>query len=107
MWSDDGLQQRSPSSCPVFAFTIVSWVRITDMRLAEVGECARLRMDDGYLLGPREVVFKVLEKFAKGIKEGTGCELVAMKYKMFSMDATTLEDCHARGLIPKNLSSIE
>jgi hypothetical protein len=52
---------------------------VADRRLAEVGGCARFGMDDGYLVVPREVIFKVLEKFANGIKEGTGCDLVDKK----------------------------
>jgi hypothetical protein len=42
--------------------------------------------DDGYLVGLREVIFKVLEEFANGIREGTRCELVAKKCKMFNLD---------------------
>ena len=41
-------------------------------------------MDDGYMVGPREVVFKVLTEFAKGIGEGTGCKLVARKCRIQS-----------------------
>jgi hypothetical protein len=43
-------------------------------------------MDYGYMVGPREVIFEVLEDFAKGIREGTGCELVARKCKFFRLD---------------------
>ncbi len=32
-------------------------------------------MDDGYLVGPPEVVFRVLAEFAVGLKEECGCEL--------------------------------
>ena len=45
-------------------------------------------MDDGYMVGPREVVFKVLAEFSEGIRQGTGCELVARKCMMYSLDAT-------------------
>jgi hypothetical protein len=61
----------APSSSPAFAFTIQPWVRIVDRRLAKVGGHARFGMDDGYLVGPREIIFEVLEEFAKGIKERT------------------------------------
>jgi len=58
---------------------------MADRRLAEVGGCARFGMDDGYLVGPREIIFKILEELANWIKEGIGCELVARKCRMFSM----------------------
>jgi hypothetical protein len=43
-------------------------------------------MDYGYMTGPREAVFKLLAEFAEGIKEGTGCEMVARKCMMYSLD---------------------
>jgi hypothetical protein len=42
------------------------------MELNAAGGCARFGMDDGYLVGRREVIFGVLEDFAKGIRKGTG-----------------------------------
>jgi hypothetical protein len=71
LWGDDGLQPGSPSSSLAFAFTIQPWVRTTSRRLAEVGDCARFGTDDGYLVGPRESIIKVLEDFTKGIREET------------------------------------
>ncbi len=40
-----------------------------DKRLAELGGCARFGMDDSYMIGPPEMVFKVLAEFAAGVKE--------------------------------------
>jgi hypothetical protein len=71
------LQQGLPSSGSAFALTIKPWVREADMNLTTSRGCARFGLDDGYMVGPKEVVFKVLADFAKGIKEGSGCELVA------------------------------
>jgi hypothetical protein len=51
-------------------------------------------MDEGYIVGPREVIFGVLEEFAKGIRGGTGCKIVAKKCKMFSMDGDAWKDCN-------------
>jgi hypothetical protein len=71
LWSDDGLHQGSPSAGPAFAFIVQPWARMANMRLAEVGGCARFEMDYGYLVGSRGVIFKVLGGFTKGIREGT------------------------------------
>ena len=49
-------------------------------------------MDDGYLVGPREVVLKVMEEFANGVRERAGCELVVKKCKMCIMDVGAWED---------------
>jgi hypothetical protein len=83
------------------------WVRETDKRLAAVGGCARFGMDDGYMVGPRELIFEVLEDFAKGIREGKGCEMVARKCKMFSLDETAWGDCNMKGHIPQELEHME
>ncbi len=53
--------------------------------MVEHGGCARFGMDDGYMIGPKEVVFEVLASFAYGIKEECGCELNVAKCKMFSL----------------------
>jgi hypothetical protein len=43
--------------------------------LAEYEGCARFGMDDGYLIGPKEVIFDVLVEFAEGIQRDHGCAL--------------------------------
>jgi len=45
-------------------------VREVDRKLTAAGGCARFGMDEGYVVGPREMVFRMLAEFAKGIKEG-------------------------------------
>jgi hypothetical protein len=82
MWGDDGHRQGSPSSGSAFALTIQPWVKEADKKLAAVGGCARFNMDDGYMIGPRETVFRVLLEFANGIQESTCCELVARKCRI-------------------------
>jgi hypothetical protein len=44
--------------------------------MVEHGGCARFGMDDGYMMGPKEVVFQV---FAEGVKDEHGCELNTRK----------------------------
>jgi hypothetical protein len=97
----------SPFLGSAFVFTIQPWVREAEKRLAAVGGCARFEMDVGYMVGPREVIFGVLEDFAKEIREGTGCELVARKCKMFSLEEDALGDCNRKGIIHQELEHIE
>ena len=40
-------------------------------------------MDDGYMIGPREVVLEVLSEFARAIDEKHGCKLNTRKCKMY------------------------
>ncbi len=56
-------------------------------------------MDNGYMVGPREVIFGVLEDLAKGISEGT-CEMATRKSKMFSLGEDTWENRNKRGCCP-------
>jgi hypothetical protein len=49
------------------------------MKLIATGGCARFEVDDGYMVGARDMGFNVLADFANGIKEETSCELVARK----------------------------
>jgi hypothetical protein len=77
------------------------WVREADGKLTAAGGCARVGMDDGYMVGPREVVFKVLAEFAEGIKQRTGCKRVPKKCKMYNLDPTTWHDCKHKNLIPE------
>ncbi len=53
----EGLVQGSPISSSGFSFTIDGKVKEADVRLASRGGCARFGMDDGYMVGPPEVVF--------------------------------------------------
>jgi len=78
-------------------------VKEADKRLAELGGCARFGMDDGYMIGPPEVVFKMLAEFAAGIKEECGCELNINKCKMYSKEEGVCEEARKTGLIPDEL----
>jgi hypothetical protein len=80
----EGLAQGSPTSSSGFSYTIHDKVKEADIRLAEYGGCARFGMDDGYLIGPKEIIFEVLAKFAEGIERDHGCALNTRKCKMYS-----------------------
>ena len=75
MENHEGLVQGSPISSSGFSFTIHNRVKEADRQLARTGGCARFGTDDGYMIGPKEVVFNVLAEFAAGIKVDCGCEL--------------------------------
>jgi len=107
LWRDDGLQHGSPSKGLAFALTMQPWVKAADKKLAAIGGCARFGMDDGYMIGLREAIFQVLPDFANGIRESTGCGLVARTCKMYSLDEGAWDDCNARGLIPEELNLVE
>ncbi len=51
----EGLVQGSPISSSGFSFTIHNHVKEADRKLTEHGGCARFGMDDGYMIGPKEV----------------------------------------------------
>ncbi len=78
--------QGSPTSSSGFSYTIDKRVKEADGRIGAFGGCARFGMDDGYMVRPPEVVFKVLADFAVGLKAECGCELNMSKCKMFSWD---------------------
>ncbi len=76
--------QGSPKSSSGFSFTIDGQVKKADEKLVAVGGCARFGIDDGYLVGPPELVFGVLAEFLKGLKEECGCEFNMSKCKMYN-----------------------
>jgi len=63
-------------------------------------------MDDGYMIGPPEEVFKVLDEFAIGIKEDCGCELNINKYKMSSNVEGACEAASRAGHIPEEMQHL-
>ncbi len=64
-------------------------------------------MDDGYLIGPPEVVFKVLAKFAKSLKEESGCELNMNKCKMYNEEEGACARARRDGHIPEELLHLQ
>jgi hypothetical protein len=82
-------------------------VREAVRKLARVGGCARLGMDDGYMIQPREEVFRILANFARGIEESTSCQVGARKCKMYSLDKGAWKECKERNLIPPKLTHME
>ena len=79
MECNEGLVQGSPTSSSGFSYTIHENAKKVDRMLVECGGCARFGMDDGYMIGPKEIVFHVLEDFAQTIREEHGCKLNTRK----------------------------
>ena len=102
----EDLHQGSPISSSGFSYTIHEKVKKADVRLVEYGGCARFGMDDGYIMGPMEVIFQVLEEFAVGIGEDHGCHFNARKCKMHIMEEDRCEEARREGHIPESLQLI-
>ena len=64
-------------------------------------------MDDGYMVGPPEVVFKVLAGFAAGMKTDCGCDLNMSKCKMFICDDGACARARNEGHIPEDLMQLQ
>ena len=64
-------------------------------------------MDDGYMMGPKKVVFQVLAKFAAGIKGEHGCELDTRKCKMYIMNEERGKEARRGEFIPGSLQHVE
>jgi hypothetical protein len=82
-------------------------VKEADMRLVELGGCARFGMDDGYMIGPPEEVFKVMAEFAAGIREDYGCKSNIKKCKMFSNEEGACEVARRAGHIPEEMKHLQ
>ena len=60
MEHDEGLVQGSPISSSGFSFTIHHMVKEADKRLMALGGCVRFGNEDGYMIGPPELIFTLL-----------------------------------------------
>jgi hypothetical protein len=103
----EGLVQGSPISSSGFSYTIDGQLKEADRKLAMHGGCARFGMDDGYLVGPHEVVFGVLTEFAANLKSESGCELNLNKCKMFSEEEGACARARREGHIPEELQHLQ
>ncbi len=75
--------------------------------MAEHRGCARFGMDDGYLIGPKEVIFGVLLEFAEGIQQDHGCTLNTRKCRMCIHTEGVSEEARREGYIPIEIEHIE
>ncbi len=63
-------------------------------------------MDDGYFVGPRDIVFAVLRDFSARIREETGGQLVPSKCKWYNADPTAAAEIEDKSLLPLELGNI-
>ena len=81
MWGEsmEGVTQGDTESGPYFCVAIQEYVTMADRMLADGGGCARFGWDDGYLVGPSELVFATLDRFTKEVEDNCGLVLQRTK----------------------------
>ena len=86
LWGEswEGATQGDPESGPYFAVAIQKYVVRVNAMLTAEGGCARFGWDDGYLLGPAELVLAALETFSREVEENCGLVLQRSKTEVFS-----------------------
>ena len=82
--SGEGMCQGDPLAGAWFCVAWHRFVRELDASLAAVGGMARFGNDDGYLVGPSNVVFPALKKFADQVEENCLLRLQVTKTEVFS-----------------------
>ena len=93
--SSEGTQQGLPPSSPAFCIAIQPELADLDAELAAAGGCARAIMDDVYAVGPAEVVFPAVTRFATALRLLTSPEIQSGKSACWSL-AYDLEACPYR-----------
>ena len=90
LWGEsrEGATQGDPESGPYFAVAIQKFVVRVSAMLAAEGGCGRFGWDDGYLLGPAQLVLAALEMFSRLVEEQCGLVLQRTKTEVFSWDGT-------------------
>ena len=89
----EGRTQGAPESAPLFCVAIQPAVRRMDARCREAGGMAKFGMDDGYAVGPKDVVFDAVRKFAEEVREQCLLQLEWSKTEVFSWDGVLPEGC--------------
>ena len=84
--SHEGTTQGDPESGPYFNVAIQKYVKIADNELGRVGGIARFEWDDGYLCGPPNDVYPILDTFSTSVQEHCGLELQRSKTEVYGMD---------------------
>ncbi len=64
-------------------------------------------MDDGYLIGPKEIIFEGLAEFAEGTERDLGCALNTRKCKMYIRTEGACEAARREGYIPAAVEHIQ
>ena len=67
--SEEGVQQGDGLASAGLCAGIHPEIRKLDVAVAASGGAARFGMDDGYVIGPPDVVFPAIEQFACDVRE--------------------------------------
>ena len=67
--SSEGTAQGDPLSAPYLNVAWQKFVRELNQTLSGSGGMAKFGMDDGYAVGPSEILFPALEKFARNVEQ--------------------------------------
>ena len=87
--SAEGGQQGDALAGAGFCVATHPEVKAFDAELAEHGRAARFDMDDGYAVGPPEIVFPAVVRFAAALRD-LGLDLQIDKSSCFSPEADLL-----------------
>ena len=92
-WGDceEGGTQGDPLTGFLFGVAIQPYVRELDAALTGVGGMARFGCDDGYALGPPDIVFPALERFATSLREKCLLQWERSKTEVFLWDGPLLD----------------
>ena len=82
-----------PESSPFFCVAIQPAVRRLDERCRAAGGMAKFGMDDGYAIGPAEVILDAVRRFGEEVREQCLLELEWSKSEVFSWDGVLPAGC--------------
>ena len=81
--SNEGTTQGDPESGPYFCIAMQEYVRKADRSLDSSGGGARFGWDDGYLIGPTNIVYDTLEEFSEEVHTNCGLTLQRRKTEVY------------------------
>ena len=84
----EGQTQGDPSAAAFFCIGIQPAVSQLCRVAREAGGTGVFGMDDGYIIGPPEVIFPALETFERRLREECGLILQREKSEVLSWDGT-------------------
>ena len=97
LWGEtgEGGTQGGPESAPFFCIAIHPAVRRLDDRCKAAGGMARFGMDDGYAVGPKDIVMDAVQAFAEEVRRQCLLQLEWTKTEIFSWDEVLPAGCPA------------
>ena len=84
----EGLDQGDPEASPWFCVAWHPYVKELDRKLTAAGGKAMFGNDDGYLIGPAQLLFPALDAFSQQISQHCSLRLQLSKTEVFSWEET-------------------